>query len=95
MTETILAPIQNQQLPKKDASVVNGYKLDECIRLSLQVPKIKYPLGVLPRDVANMLANVSPKIPSIVAGMQIHLAIEILETSLEEAVAEVSNKQLI
>ena len=95
MTETILASIQNQHLSKKDASVVNGYKLDECTRLSLQVPKIKYPLGVLPRDVANMLANVSPKIPSIVAGMQIHLAIEILESSLEVAVSELKTNKAI
>lgn len=95
MTETILAPIQNQQLSKKDASVVNGYKLDESVRLSLQVPKIKYQLGVLPHDVANMLANVSPKIPSIVAGMQIHLVIEILESSLEVAVSELKTNKVI
>lgn len=88
MTETILAPIQNQQLSIKDASMIHGYKLDECVRLSLLVPKINYPFGSLPREVTNMLANVSPKIPGIVSGMSFQLAHEILESTLEDAVAE-------
>ena len=96
VTEIILASKAKQQssIPD-DLQMLRNYKLDESVRLSLQVPKIKYPLGALPHDFANMLANVSPKIPSIVPGMPIHLAIEILEICLETAVAEQRTKQVI
>lgn len=89
MTETILASKQKHQSSMPvGLKMVKSYKLDESVRLSLQAPKIEYPRGIVPREVANMLADLSPTTPGIVAGMPVCTAIEILEASLEAAVAE-------
>ena len=96
MTETILASKQKHQpsIPV-ELKMVKSYKLDESVRLSLQVPKIKYSLGALPRSLALELCDVGPSIPCIVAGMSVSLAIEILEISLEAAVTKASAYPLI
>lgn len=91
MTETILASKQKHQSSMTvGLKMVKKYKLDESVRLSLLVPKIKYPLGALPRSLSLELCDVGPSIPGIVAGMPVSLALEIIESSLEAAVTEVS-----
>lgn len=83
MTKTILASNMSETFSIESK---NDYRLDEATRLSLQVPKFKYPSNLLSRKFSNELANTAPKIAGIVAGMPIQLAFKVIETSLEAAV---------
>lgn len=89
MTETILASkTKHQSLTTVGLKMAKSYELDESVRLSLQVPKMNYPLGAVPRSLALELCDVGPSTLGIVAGMPVSLVIEILEIALEAAVRE-------
>lgn len=96
MTETILAFNPNRQpLRIIGTEIEEKYRLDENVRVNLQVPKFKYPRNILPAKFAKELANSMPKIAGIVAGMPIQLAYKVIETSLEAAVTKLKANKVI